>query len=76
MRWLGILLQYMPIVAALLVDKSEYAHAVALMLMGWTHPVCPRGWWEVMVLVQELEARLQAALSAEAYAAAQARGKP
>ena len=74
-RWLNILLQFMPIVVALVADKGDHARAASLLAMGWAHPSCPRGWWEIMALVQDLEARLQAALSPEVYAAAQARGQ-
>jgi predicted ATPase len=75
MRWPAILLQYMPIVASLLADQGEFSRAAALLAMGRTHPACPHGWWEIMVLLQELEARLQTELSPEEYAAAQARGR-
>jgi predicted ATPase len=71
-RWPSILLQFIPVVASILADQGELFRAAALMTMARAHPACPRGWWEIMVLVQELEARLQAALSAQEYAAAQA----
>jgi predicted ATPase/DNA-binding SARP family transcriptional activator len=75
LRWLGILLQYLPIVASLLADQGHYARAVALLAMGRAHPACPRGWWEIMDLMQKLEARLQAELSPAELAEAQARGR-
>jgi hypothetical protein len=75
MRWPAILLQFIPVAASLLADKGQNARAVALMVMARTHPACPHGWWEIMALVQELDARLQAGLSPEEYAAAQAQGR-
>lgn len=75
MRWPSILLQYIPVVASLLADQGEFSRAVALLAMARAHPACPQGWWEIMVLVQELEARLQAELSPEEYAAAHSQGR-
>jgi hypothetical protein len=73
-RWPSILLQYVPVVASLLADQGEFARAATLMAMGRAHPACPRGWWDIMALVHELESRLEVALSPEENAAAQARG--
>jgi tetratricopeptide (TPR) repeat protein len=75
MRWLSILLQYVPVVAAILADQGQYTRAVSLLAMAREHPACPRGWWEIMVLVRELESRLETELSDEQYAAAQAKGR-
>lgn len=75
LRWPSILFQFIPIVAALLADRGDFSRAATLLAMGRAHPACPRGWWEIMDLVQKLEARLQAELSPEAYAAAQAHGR-
>ena len=74
LRWPSILLEYVPVVACILADQGEYSRAAALLAMGRAHPGCPRGWWDIMALVYELEARLEAALLPEEYAAAQARG--
>ena len=60
-------------VAFILVEQGEYARAAALLAMGRAHPACPRGWWDSMALVQDLEARLQAELSPEEYAVARGR---
>ena len=75
MRWLSHILRDIPPIAFILAERGDFSRAVALLAMGWAHPACPHGWWKVMVLLQELEARLQAVLSPEEYAAAQARGQ-
>jgi hypothetical protein len=54
--------------------KSGY-QSMSWCVVGRAHPHCPIGWWEIMDLVQTLDARLQAELSPEAYAQAQARGR-
>jgi hypothetical protein len=74
-RWPALLLQYLPIVCDFLARRGEPARAAALMAMARAHPACPRGWWEVMALVRELEASLQATLPEGEYAAAQAQGR-
>ena len=43
--------------------------------MARAHPACPRGGWQALALIQALDARLQAALSPEEIAAAQAQGR-
>jgi tetratricopeptide (TPR) repeat protein len=74
LKWPALFLQYVPVAAAVLSDQGEYAQAAALIAMARQQPGCPHGWWEIMVLMQELEAKLQLALSAEEFAAAQAKG--
>lgn len=74
-RWPTILVQFMPVAASLLADEGQHARAAALMAMARAHPGCPHGWWEIMVLVQGLDARVQAALSSAEVAAAQAQGR-
>jgi hypothetical protein len=74
LRWPAVLLRALPAAVFVLAEKDDYAQAVALLEMGRAHPACPHGWWESMVLVLELDARLQEALPPEDYAAAQARG--
>jgi len=75
LRWPAVLLQYVPVVAALCADGGEFARAAALLAMARNHPGCPVGWWQHIALVQEMDARLQAALSPEEVAAAQALGR-
>jgi len=74
MRWHAILLQYVPVAATLLAHSGEYARAVSLLTMARGHPAAPHGWWQIMVLMQALEAQLQKAVSADELAAAQAMG--
>ncbi|MCB0033679.1 MAG: hypothetical protein KDE51_06665, partial [Anaerolineales bacterium] len=74
-RWPTVFLYVLPAAAFMLAENGKAERAAALMAMGWAHPACPRGWWEVMDLVQKLEARLKTELSAQAYAAAQAQGR-
>lgn len=75
MRWPSVFLRALPTAVFVLAENGYYSRAAALLAMGRAHSACPRGWWEIMALVQELDARLHAALSPEAYAAAQAMGR-
>jgi hypothetical protein len=74
-RWPAVCLRTVPAAAFVLAQKGDDWRAAALLAMGRAHAACPHGWWEKMVLVQALDARLQGALSAENYAEAQARGR-
>ncbi|MDX1613355.1 MAG: protein kinase [Candidatus Promineifilaceae bacterium] len=74
-RWPALFLQYMPVVCALLADQEAHARAAALMAMSRAHPACPRGWWEIMDLVREVDTRLQEALTKEELRAAQRQGR-
>ena len=75
MIWPSLILANLPIAATIMLERGDQVRAVELLAMGRAHPACPIGWWEKMALVQTLDARLQAALSPAAYAAAQARGQ-
>jgi hypothetical protein len=75
MVWPSIILANLPVAAYILLERGEPVRAIELLAMGRAHPDCPIGWWEIMELVQTLDARLQADLSPAAYAAAQARGQ-
>ena len=70
-----LLLSLLPVVAYLLTEAGQPERAVAVLTMGQAHPACPHGWWKTLVLIQMLEARWQAELSAKDYAAAQAQGQ-
>jgi hypothetical protein len=75
MRWPAVLLYVLPAAVFVLAEKGEHSRAASLLAAGRAHPACPHGWWGVMALVRELDARLQAELSPPAYAAAQSQGR-
>jgi predicted ATPase/DNA-binding SARP family transcriptional activator len=75
LRWPTVLLYVLPAAVFTLTEKGEYSRAASLLAAGRAHPACPRGWWGVMTLVQDLDARLQTELPPAEYAAAQAQGR-
>ncbi len=69
------LLFSIPAFAWLLTANGRLERAVEILALARAHPACPHGWWAHLHLLQKLETRLQAELSAGEYQAAQARGR-
>ncbi len=71
----AILLFYVPAFAWLISASGRSERAVEILALARAHPACPQGWWQHLHLLQILEARLMADLSANTYAAAQKKGQ-
>ena len=73
--WTLLIVLYMPIALAILVDDGRYRYAAELLAMSREHPGCPHSWWEQLALLKDIEACIEANLSPEALATAQAHGR-
>ncbi|MEM7115344.1 MAG: protein kinase, partial [Chloroflexota bacterium] len=66
---------FIPLIAAIWADNAQTKRAVEIMAMASVHSACPVDWWQNWVFVQNLEVRLQTALSNEDYSAARRQGQ-
>lgn len=69
------LLFAMPAFAWLLAAKGRMERAIEILAFARAHPACPHGWWARLHLLQKLETRLHAEISAREYQTAQDRGR-